>query len=95
MKRNTVISRSDAVQRIREHGSKFTAIVFTKRTDGTLRRIKFRTGVTAYLKGGTKSYDAEAHQLITVFDMDLKEYRSIPIEGIRLLKVDGKWLKVV
>lgn len=94
-KERNYVTRDEAVAHIREHGSKFTAVIFRKRTDGSIRRMTFRTGVTSHLKGGEMAYNAQAHKLITVFDVAKQDYRSIPIEGIQRLKINGKWMAVI
>jgi len=69
---------------------KIFQVEFIKRTTGELRKMRCRLGVKKYLKGGVKKYASKDKQLLTVFDMDAKGYRSIPVEGIRLLKVGGQ-----
>ena len=53
-----------------------------------------RTGVTKYLKGGSKSFTDAHKQLLTVFDMNAKGYRSIPLEAITSLSVGGQQFTV-
>lgn len=94
MKARSTITRQEAVNRIKTSSGKFTAVVFRKRTTGELRKMVFRTGVTSHLKGGDKPYDAAEHRLITVFDAQKNAYRTIPVEGLLSIKVDGEWLTV-
>ena len=65
-------------------------IEFIKRSTGELRKMRCRKGVKRYLKGGSKSYNPKAKNLITVFDMDKGAYRSIPVEGVQCLTVSGQ-----
>jgi len=65
-------------------------IEFIKRTTGELRKMRCRLGVTKHLKGGTKKYNPKTKQLLTVFDMEARGYRSIPVEGICSLTVGGQ-----
>ena len=66
------------------------SVEFIKRTDGSLRRMVCRLGVTRHLKGGDAAYDAKAKNLLCVFDMEKGDYRSIPVESVRSLSVHGQ-----
>ncbi len=66
------------------------SVEFIKRTDGSLRRMVCRLGVKKHLKGGTAAYDAKEHNLLTVFDMENRGYRSIPVEAVQSLTVHGQ-----
>lgn len=48
-----------------------------------------RLNVKSYLKGGEPTYDFQEKGLLPVFDMQKKEYRCIPLEGIKSLTVKG------
>jgi hypothetical protein len=61
---------------------KIFSVIFTKRTDGTERRMVCRVGVSKSLVGRGPSYDAESKDLLTVYDMEKKAYRMIPAEGV-------------
>ena len=69
---------------------KIFSVKFIKRTTGELRRMTCRIGVKKHLKGGDKAYSAAQKRLLTVFDMDAKSYRSIPLEGIQSVSVGGQ-----
>jgi len=77
----------DAVLELIADG-KFFAVEFEKR-DGTLRTMQARLGVTAHLKGGTKSYSDAAHGIVTVYSVDAGGYRSVRLDAIRSLTVRG------
>jgi len=47
-------------------------VEFIKRSTGTLRKMKCRTGVKKHLKGDKKGYSSAARGLHTVFDMEAK-----------------------
>ena len=66
------------------------SVTFVKRSDGTERRMTARLGVTKHLQGGERAYDASDENLIVVFDLQKKEYRAIPVEGILSMRVDGQ-----
>lgn len=63
---------------------------FVKRSDGCVRRMIARTGVHSGLTGTGPVYDAERHNLLTVFDMQKKAYRSIPADSILSLREHGR-----
>lgn len=81
----------DAIDFIHGTAGKIFAVEFIKRTTGELRLMTARTGVKSRLAGGEPAYDREAKGLICVFDMTADGYRSIPIEGIKRIKVAGEW----
>lgn len=70
-------------------GSIFS-VEFVRRTDGKRRKMICRMGVTKHLRGGKKAYNPAAHDLLTVFDMENKGYRSIPVDAILSLCVNGQ-----
>ena len=68
---------------------KVFSVEFVRRSDGKRRTMQARLGVERALKGGKRAYDEAEHGLLTVFDMERKGYRSVPVEGIRALAVRG------
>ncbi|MCB1686874.1 MAG: hypothetical protein KDI33_00195 [Halioglobus sp.] len=66
------------------------SVEFVKRSDGRLRKMTCRTGVRRRLRGTGAKYDATARNLLPVFDMEAKDYRSIPVDAIRRLTVGGQ-----
>ena len=83
--------RADAVKFIRETEGRIFSVEFIKRTTKELRRMVARTGVKSHLRGGEAAYSFSEKALISVFDMQANGYRSIPIEGIVRIKIDGEW----
>lgn len=65
---------------------KFYTIVFRK-ANGEVRTINCRTGVTRHLKGGEKYYDDSQHNILTVYDLHKKGYRSIRCD--RIIEIRG------
>ena len=51
-----------------------------------------RVGVKKYLKGGIKKYDYD--NLVTVYDLKKKAYRTINLDTLMQLKAKGKVVKV-
>lgn len=88
------MTRAEAVSHINSTNGKVFAVRFIKRSTGEVRTMNCRLGVKSHLKGGAPAYSREEKQLVCVFDMVKNAYRSIPIEGITELKVDGEWQSV-
>ncbi len=57
--------------------------------NGDLREMTCRLGVTRHLKGGELGYDAEAMNYLTVFDMQVQEYRTINVNTLKQIKFEG------
>jgi hypothetical protein len=77
------------IQTLRELvGSKIFSVIFQKK-DGTLREMVCRLGVTKHLKGGELKYSPEDFNYLTVFDMQKKEYRTINVNTLKRIKLDG------
>ena len=64
-------------------------VSFIKRNTGELRTMSARLGVKKFLRGGNLSYSPAEKQLLTVFDMAKKGYRSIPLDAIKRVSVGG------
>lgn len=76
------IERDELVDKIKKTNGKIFNVAFIKRTDNSFRRMNARLGVKSYLKGGQMPYNPIDKQLIPVFDMNKKGYRSISTENI-------------
>ena len=66
------------------------SVEFIKRSTGELRKMTCRLGVKKHLKGGSKAYNPKKHNLLTVFDMQAKGYRSIPVDAVQKLSINGQ-----
>lgn len=66
------------------------SVDFIKRSNGELRSMVCRQGVKKHLKDGTKPYDPATKNLLTVYSMDAKGYRSIPVDAIQSLRIGGQ-----
>ena len=69
---------------------KIFAVKFIKRTNGEIRIMVARTGVTSFLSGRGRKFKDSDHNLLTVFDMQKQGYRCIPLESILELNHHGK-----
>ena len=65
-------------------------VTFIKRTNGELRNMVCRFGVKSHLRGGVKAFSDTEKKLFTVFDMQKKAYRSIPLDSIVEVKVNNE-----
>lgn len=77
------------LQNLVSDGSIFS-VEFIKRTDNQLRKMLCRLGVKKHLRGGDKAYNPKKHNLLTVFDMNKKAYRSIPVNAIQKISINGQ-----
>lgn len=87
------IGRAEAVRMIREC-KRFFRVTFVKRSTGETITMNCLNGVRKHLKGGEKSYDPTSVGLLSVYSMDRKGYRSIPVEGIVEVKIGGEIYKI-
>jgi hypothetical protein len=69
------------------------SVEFVKRTNGELRKMRCRTKVKKYLKGGARSYEFEEKGLVSVFDLQKMEYRAIPVQNVT--KFNGQEVEIV
>jgi len=71
---------------------KIFGIHFIKRSNSELRTMSCR-GCTKSSWDKTDSKPKQSsgknHELVTVFDMNRKDYRSVPLEGIRQISMQG------
>jgi hypothetical protein len=73
-------------------GDSIFAVKFRKRSDQSIREMNCRLGVKKHLTGGDRPYDDRSHGLLTVFDLKIREYRSIPLDGILEVRANGRIL---
>jgi hypothetical protein len=66
---------------------KIFSVVFVK-ASGELRHMTCRTGVKRDLKGGV-NHVAHKPNMITVFDVEIEEYRNINAEAVTEMTVGG------
>jgi hypothetical protein len=80
------IDKETAKELIFDTKGKFFTVTFIKK-DGSERVMNARLGVKKYLKGGTLRYDPTLFNYITVFDMGIKDYRTVNANTIKNLKI--------
>jgi hypothetical protein len=81
------ISPQEAADLIAKAGSKIFTVTFVKRTDNSLRTINCRRGVHKGLKNDGTKKASKKPGLVTVYDMQLKDYRMINLSGIRTIRM--------
>jgi hypothetical protein len=69
---------------------RFFSVTFIKRTTGEIRKMNCRLHVLRHLKGVGSTYDPKAHDLMVVWDIGKKGYRSIPLENVLSATIDGR-----
>ena len=90
-----IISKKDAVQRIVSTKGRVFSARFIKRTTGEIRNMNCRLGVTKHLRGGELKYKPAEKNLVGVFDMKKGGYRTIDIDGLLEIRVDGEEFVVI
>ena len=93
------LTRSEAASALHSLTSEFFTVKFVKRTanehgEHEVRTMNCRKNVQKHLAGGERAYDFEAHDLVGVYSMDAKGYRTVPIEGIIEIRTSGEILAV-
>ena len=63
------------------HGRIFR-VVFSRRSDGIQREMLCRTGVKVNQSGGTLLFNPISKGLFSVYDVQKKSYRFIPLENV-------------
>ena len=81
-------SRDSVYNLIKSTNGKIFSVTFLKK-DNTLREMVCRLGVTKHLQGGE---DNKAHlpQYINVFEMASEKYKTVTLDTVKSVKVDGK-----
>ena len=70
------------------------SVTFVKK-NGDLREMNCMLGVKKHLRGGEQSYDPAEHNLLTVFDVQKKDYRNINFAQLVKAKIDGVNYEVI
>jgi hypothetical protein len=72
---------------VRQHG-KFVSLDF-KKLSGEPRTITGRLGVVSYLKGGQNTVEADSRPYLTMFDIGLRQYRSVSLDTVSHVRALG------
>ena len=73
---------------------KFFTVEHIKK-DGTVRKTNARLGVKKHLKGVGLGYDPIEKELITVYDVKIKAYRTVNLKTLKNIKFHGINLEVI
>ncbi len=71
-------------------GNQFFTVTFVKRSDGSIRKMNCRKGVSKGVTGEGRKYDPKSHGLVGVRDVQAKAFRMIPLEGITAINITGR-----
>lgn len=63
---------------------------YFRKTNGTMRTLVGRRGVKRHLAGGSLPYDAEARNLLPVFDVSIRDYRMVNLETLVSFNIGGE-----
>jgi hypothetical protein len=88
------IKLAEAAEMIRNSNGTIFGVDFVKRTTGEVRKMTARLGVKKHLKGGEAAYDAAAKDLIFVYDITKKAYRSVALDAITAVRFGGEVYEV-
>lgn len=80
-------------QMIDNTNGKIFSVVFIKK-DGSIRKMRCRTGVYKYLKGGELKFSPQSKGLKVVYCLDKKSYRMINLNTISMIRIQGKEYRV-
>lgn len=75
---------------IQNAGNSFVGVTFIKRSNGKERKMVFRLGVTKGLTGKGARYDAAKKGLLTVYDVQAKGWRSVPLDAVLSVRSKGQ-----
>jgi hypothetical protein len=89
IRNNMTITRAEAAKLIRDYdSSKIFSVTFIKRTDGTVRTLTGRKGVSKGVTGVGMAFDPLDKGLVCVFDMIKDAHRMINLETIISIKLE-------
>lgn len=88
-----ILARAKVIQKIRETNNKPYYVRF-KKQDGTLRNMLAQQGVTRNLKGGKNLVEKDDNSYLTTFDLEKQGYRTINLDTVEELVINGIEYKV-
>ena len=88
------LNRSEVREFLGELKGKFFTVEFIKRSTNELRVMNCTTNYTSKLAGGEAAYDFNAKQLLPVYDLQKKGFRSIPLDAVLVIRVKGETFEV-
>tara|TARA_R110000824_G_scaffold143854_3_gene311623 strand:- start:812 stop:1093 length:282 start_codon:yes stop_codon:yes gene_type:complete len=82
------ISRKDGVALLKNSNGLMVGTDFIKK-NGDDRKLNGRLGVKKHLKGGELKYNPSDYGLMTIFDVQKKEYRMVNLETLYAMRIQG------
>lgn len=79
---------------IRKENGRFVSVDF-KKHDGTMRTLTGRLGVKSYLKGGTNNVESLDRPYMTIFDIQLRQYRTVNLSTVVAMRYDNKICTII
>jgi len=76
------INTSSLMDFLNRTSGRIFRVVFSRRSDGRQREMTCRTGVHTRQAGGTILFDPNSWGLFSVYDVQKKAYRFIPLENV-------------
>ena len=73
----------------------FFTVTFVKRSTGEIRTMNCRKGVHKHLRGGEQRYNPESKGLVCVWDRVKKDYRTIALESINTVSMQGRKYQLI
>ena len=83
------ISLAEAVELVLSQEGKIMTVEFVKRTTGEIRIMNCRCGVRKYVTGEGAKYSFKDRELIPVYDLQKRAYRTINARAIRKVTAGG------
>jgi hypothetical protein len=77
-------------QIINEGGGHICSVVFVKKSTGKVRHMVFRKGVSKGVNGRGLKYNPSSVGNMVVYDMGADGFRTIKLDNVQSLKVNGK-----
>lgn len=79
---------------IEKQNGKFVSVDFIK-LDNTIRTLTGRLSVKAYLKGGQNTVMRSDRPYLTVFDVQLRQYRVVNLDTVHGIRAGGVVYRVL
>jgi len=84
------ITLAEAIDVVLSQKGKIMTVEFVKRTTGEVRVMNCRSGVRKYVTGEGAKYSFQDRELIPVYDLQKKGYRTINARAITKVRADGQ-----
>ena len=84
-----IITKAEVLPLLQTLRGKFFTVEFIKRTTGERRVMNCTTNYESKLAGGEPAYDFNEKQLIPVWDLGKRAFRSIPLDSVLVIKANG------